>query len=93
MDRAARPSKIVLRAFGSTLAGNVRPDSNLANECTGRSWLFGEIRKIDARFSDRFADAVAGVQFTVAPPQHRLYFLPEPQGHGSFGPVVTSSPD
>ena len=24
------------------------------------------------------------IQFTVAPPQHRLYFLPEPQGHGSF---------
>src|SRR5450631_2068558 len=26
-------------------------------------------------------------QFTVAPPQHRLYFLPEPQGHGSFRPT------
>ena len=26
-------------------------------------------------------------QFTVAPPQHRLYFLPEPQGHGSFRPI------
>jgi hypothetical protein len=23
------------------------------------------------------------VQSTVASPQHRLYFLPEPQGHGS----------
>src|ERR1022692_3880080 len=29
-----------------------------------------------------------GVQFTVAPPQHRLYFFPEPQGHGSFRPVL-----
>jgi hypothetical protein len=26
----------------------------------------------------------AAVQFTVAPPQHRLHFLPEPQGPGSF---------
>jgi hypothetical protein len=24
----------------------------------------------------------AGTQFTVAPPQHRLYFLPEPQRTG-----------
>src|SRR5208282_5321304 len=23
-------------------------------------------------------------QFTVAPPQHFLYFFPEPHGHGSF---------
>jgi hypothetical protein len=71
MDRAARPSKIILRVFGGRLAGNVRLEFCLAKECTGRSWLFGEIRKIDARFSDRFADAVAGVQFTVASPQHR----------------------
>ena len=28
-----------------------------------------------------------GAQFTVAPPQHRLYFLPEPQGHESFRPT------
>jgi hypothetical protein len=35
-------------------------------------------------------------QFTVAPPQHRLYFLPEPQGHGSFRPnlgAVRRSPE
>jgi hypothetical protein len=25
-----------------------------------------------------------GAQFTVAPPQHFLYFFPEPHGHGSF---------
>ena len=29
-----------------------------------------------------------GVQFTVAPPQHFLYFFPEPQGHGSFRPTL-----
>ena len=28
------------------------------------------------------------IQVTVAPPQHRLYFFPEPQGHGSFRPVL-----
>jgi hypothetical protein len=28
------------------------------------------------------------IQFTVAPPQHRLYFLPDPQGHGSFCPTL-----
>jgi hypothetical protein len=27
------------------------------------------------------------VQFTVAPPQHFLYFFPEPHGHGSFRPI------
>ncbi len=27
-------------------------------------------------------------QFTVAPPQHFLYFFPEPQGHGSFRPTL-----
>jgi len=26
-------------------------------------------------------------QFTIAPPQHRLYFFPELQGHGSFRPT------
>ena len=25
---------------------------------------------------------------TAAPPQHRLYFFPEPQGHGSFRPTL-----
>ena len=30
-------------------------------------------------------------QFTVAPPQHRLYFFPEPQGHGSFRPILGAS--
>lgn len=30
----------------------------------------------------------AEVQFTVAPPQHFLYFFPEPQGHGSFRPTL-----
>ncbi len=29
-------------------------------------------------------------QFTVVPPQHFLYFLPEPQGHVSFRPTLTS---
>jgi hypothetical protein len=28
------------------------------------------------------------LQFTVAPPQHRLYFLPELQGHESFRPTL-----
>jgi hypothetical protein len=28
------------------------------------------------------------IQFTLAPPQHFLYFLPEPQGHGSFRPTL-----
>jgi hypothetical protein len=27
-------------------------------------------------------------QFTVAPPQHFLYFFPEPQGHGAFRPTL-----
>jgi hypothetical protein len=27
-------------------------------------------------------------QFTVAPPQHFLYFFPEPHGHGSFRPTL-----
>jgi hypothetical protein len=26
--------------------------------------------------------------FIYVPPQHRLYFLPEPQGHISFRPVL-----
>jgi len=34
-------------------------------------------------------DSIRGIrdwaaQFTVAPPQHRLCFLPKPQGQGSF---------
>jgi len=29
-----------------------------------------------------------GTQFTAAPPQHRLYFFPEPHGHGSFRPTL-----
>ena len=29
-----------------------------------------------------------GVQFTAAPPQHFLYFFPEPHGHGSFRPIL-----
>jgi hypothetical protein len=33
---------------------------------------------VDGQFHD--------VQSTIAPPPHRLYFLPEPQGHGSFRP-------
>ena len=38
-------------------------------------------------------------QFTLAPPQHFLYFFPEPHGHGSFRPTLgvlrqfTASPD
>src|ERR1039458_8851972 len=31
--------------------------------------------------------ALQGAQFTAAPPQHRLYFFPEPQGQGSFPPT------
>src|ERR1035437_8504439 len=27
-------------------------------------------------------------QFTVAPPQHFLYFFPEPHGHGAFRPTL-----
>jgi hypothetical protein len=27
-------------------------------------------------------------QFTVAPPQHFLYFFPDPHGHGSFLPTL-----
>ncbi len=27
-------------------------------------------------------------QFTIAPPQHFLYFFPEPHGHGSFRPTL-----
>jgi hypothetical protein len=32
-------------------------------------------------------------QFTFAPPQHRLYFLPEPQGHGITvsGPAMSAA--
>lgn len=29
-----------------------------------------------------------GAQFTVAPPQHFLYFFPEPHGHGSLRPTL-----
>src|ERR1039458_8711678 len=29
-----------------------------------------------------------GTQFTVALPQHFLYFFPDPQGHGSFRPTL-----
>jgi hypothetical protein len=32
-----------------------------------------------------------GAQFTVAPPQHFLYFFPEPHGHGSFRPTLGAS--
>lgn len=28
------------------------------------------------------------LRFMIAPPQHRLYFLPELQGHGSFRPTL-----
>jgi hypothetical protein len=28
---------------------------------------------------------------TIAPPQHFLYFLPEPHGHGSFHPTLEGS--
>lgn len=27
-------------------------------------------------------------QFTFTPPQHFLYFFPEPQGHGSLRPTL-----
>jgi hypothetical protein len=30
------------------------------------------------------------VQSTVAPPQHRLYFFPEPHGQGSFRPTLAA---
>jgi hypothetical protein len=37
------------------------------------------------------ADAAATSQSTLAPPQHRLYFLSEAQGHGSFRSVFGRS--
>jgi hypothetical protein len=46
-------------------------------------WAERIMRKIDNVFS-------AEGQFTVAPPQHLLYFLPEPQGQGSFRPTLGS---
>jgi hypothetical protein len=30
----------------------------------------------------------SSAQPTLAPPQHRLYCLPEPQAHGSFRPIL-----
>jgi hypothetical protein len=32
--------------------------------------------------------ATVDAQCTVAPPQHFLYFFPEPQGHSSFRPTL-----
>ena len=31
-----------------------------------------------------WSEKSTGVQFTVAQPQHRSYFFPEPHGHASF---------
>jgi hypothetical protein len=41
-----------------------------------------------SRFSRYEAEGATSVQFTVASPQHFLYFFPEPQGHGSFRPTL-----
>jgi hypothetical protein len=43
-----------------------------------------------SRFANTQIDAShlsQDAQFTVAPPQHFLYFFPEPQEHGSFRPT------
>jgi hypothetical protein len=53
MDRAARPSKIVLRAFGGRLAGNVGLNPALPRSALAKIGSLGEIKKIDARFSAR----------------------------------------
>ena len=44
------------------------------------------------RFSvaHRTGEPAAGAQFTVAPPQHFLYFFPDPHGHDSFRPTLES---
>ncbi len=44
----------------------------------------GRVVDLAARAFPRYRLA----QFTVAPPQHVLYFLPEPQGHGSLRPIL-----
>jgi hypothetical protein len=36
----------------------------------------------------RTAFSISRTQFTAAPPQHFLYFLPEPHGHWSFRPTL-----
>ena len=38
--------------------------------------------------SQAAAESRAPAQFTVAPPQHFLYFFPEPHGHDSFRPTL-----
>ena len=43
---------------------------------------------IRSTFSRQSTESRAAAQFTVAPPQHFLYFFPEPHGHGSFRPTL-----
>ncbi|MGB9105198.1 MAG: hypothetical protein WCC59_10590, partial [Terriglobales bacterium] len=43
-------------------------------------------RTLSKEFSAK--NPAAGIQLTAAPPQHRLYFFPEPQGQGSFRPIL-----
>jgi len=44
----------------------------------------------DQAHSGRCEDRLSGFQSTVAPPQHFLYFFPDPQGHGSFRPTLVA---
>jgi hypothetical protein len=60
-----------------------RPNRNMPASCpfTGL-WLSKDVPHRDGQAEGRPA------QFTVAPPQHFLYFFPEPHGHGSFRPTL-----
>jgi hypothetical protein len=48
-------------------------------------------RRTIRRILDAVKIALADCQSTLALPQHRLYFLPEPQGHGSLNPALVNS--
>ena len=51
----------------------------------GRGFLAGDSIKSGGSLMIRKKRAI---QFTVIPPQHLLYFFPDPQGHGSFRPTL-----
>lgn len=53
-------------------------------------WHLGQIRlgKRAELLDIGFISPVASFQFTIAPPQHLLYFFPDPHGHGSFRPTL-----
>jgi hypothetical protein len=57
--------------------------SNVASPCSAASY---SARRIRASCVGYLAYSVerCRIQSTVTPPQHRLYFLPEPHGQGSF---------